>query len=46
MDLLPFPTLFAIAAGALILAMTVASAMMHRPSERRIPVRSHRDDRY
>jgi hypothetical protein len=35
-SLLPFPTLFAIAAGALILSLTVASSMSHR-SERRIP---------
>jgi len=40
--LLPFQTLFALAAGALILCLTVASAMQHRQSERRIPIRIDR----
>ena len=37
MELLPFQTLFALAAGALILSLTVASSMAHR-TERRVPV--------
>ncbi len=41
MELLPFPTLFALAAGALILSLTVASSMTHR-TERRIPTKPRR----
>lgn len=41
MELLPFETLFAIAAGALILSLTVASSMTRR-SEHRVPARSRR----
>ena len=37
----PFETLFALAAGALILSLTVASSMAHR-AERRIPARIRR----
>jgi hypothetical protein len=40
MDTLPFEILFAIAAGALILSMTVAASMSHRPV--RVPVRRRR----
>lgn len=43
MESLPFETLFAIAAGALILSLTVASSMTHR-GERRIPARIRRRD--
>ena len=43
MESLPFETLFAIAAGALILSLTVASGMSHR-SERRLPARIRRRD--
>ena len=40
----PFETLFALAAGALILSLTVASSMSHR-NERRIPIRiRHHED--
>jgi len=38
----PFETLFALAAAALILSVTVASSMSRR--ERRIPIRVRRDD--
>jgi hypothetical protein len=38
---LPFETLFALAAGALVLSLTVASGMSHR-GERRIPARIRR----
>jgi hypothetical protein len=41
MELLPFQTLFAIAAGALILSITVASSMSHR-ADRRVPVKARR----
>lgn len=41
MELLPFETLFAIAAGALILSLTVASSMTRR-AEHRIPARTRR----
>ncbi len=34
MDALPFETLFAIAAGALVLSVTVASSMSRRPGAR------------
>ena len=44
METLPFETLFALAAGALVLSLTVASAMHHRPSERRVPARIRRRD--
>jgi hypothetical protein len=37
---LPFESLFALAAGALILAITVA-ASLNRPTPRRIPIRRH-----
>ena len=40
---LPFETLFAIAAAALILSITIASSMTHR-AERRIPARVRRND--
>ncbi len=40
---LPFETLFAIAAGALILSLTVASGMSHRHERR--PARIRRSDR-
>lgn len=46
METLPFETLFALAAGAMILCLSVAAAMQHRPSERRIPARIRRTDRY
>jgi hypothetical protein len=42
MESLPFETLFAIAFGALILSITIASSMTRR-SERRIPIRIRRD---
>ena len=42
MELLPFETLFAIAAGALILSLTVASTMTHRAE--RIPLKIRRRD--
>jgi hypothetical protein len=38
MELLPFQTLFALAAGALVLSLTVASTMTRR--ERRVPVKA------
>ncbi|MFA6047094.1 MAG: hypothetical protein WC718_19085 [Phycisphaerales bacterium] len=41
MQSLPFDTLFALAAGALILSLTVAASMGHR-NERRIPARIRR----
>ena len=44
MQSLPFETLFALAAGALIVSITIASAMAHR-AERRIPARIRRNDR-
>ena len=40
MELLPFPTLFALAAGALILSLTVAAGMTRR--ERPVPVKARR----
>lgn len=43
MEQLPFETLFAIAVGALLLALTVASSMTHR-AERRIPIRVRHKD--
>lgn len=43
MQTLPFETLFAIAAGALILSITIASSM-HKRAERRIPARIRRND--
>jgi hypothetical protein len=43
MESLPFETLFAIAAGALILSLTVASSMSHR-REHRLPARIRRKD--
>ena len=43
MQSLPFETLFALAAGALILSITIASSMSHR-AERRIPARIRRRD--
>jgi len=39
----PFETLFALAAGALILSLTVASSMSRR-NQRRIPIRVRRHD--
>lgn len=43
MQALPFETLFAIAAAALVLSLAVASSMAHR-AERRVPVRARRRD--
>ena len=40
---LPFETLFALAAGALILSITIASSMARR-SERRVPAKIRRSD--
>jgi len=40
MQALPFELLFALAAGALILSLTVASSMTHR----RVPARIRRTD--
>lgn len=44
MPSLPFETLFALAAAAIILSMTIASAMARR-AERRVPARIRRNDR-
>ncbi len=44
MEALSFNFLFAIAAGALVLSLVVASSMNQR-NERRIPVRIRRRDR-
>jgi hypothetical protein len=43
METLPFETLFAIAAGALILSLTVASSMTRR-TERPIPIKLRHKD--
>ena len=42
MELLPFETLFALSAGALILSLTVAAGMSRR--DHRVPVRTRRRD--
>lgn len=42
MELLPFQTLFALAAGALILSLTVASTMTRR-AEHRVLVKARRE---
>ena len=41
-SLLPFQSLFAVAAGALILSLAVAYSMNHRSTERRVPARIRR----
>lgn len=40
MELLPFETLFALSAGALILSLTVAAGMSRR--DHRVPVKARR----